>query len=430
MTWVLTKPTIREAVDLPELRGPHSPPGLRVVRITADASMPASHIYMESQVFTPDSSRFIFQRVEPDTMGLMMREWRRTFWLCDIEDGFALRQLTDEPDATAPAVSPDGRFLYYVLSERDPRAGTGVELRRVSLDTFKRETVLHVPGASLVYPLATIRSDGGAFCFGAFLGDGVRPGTHAIFVCDIVRGEYRVVLTGDELINPHPQYARSADPQRRHDILVQHNIDVTCDAMGNIVRAGSGCTLSVIRDAGALRFRRVPCGGDRVEVCHGHQEWRGERSTVVVGVDTRRRDGVPVRRLIEATPIDADPNDPTPPRLLPGADAHRHNITAGFDEPLFGHTAFDPTGTRFIGDWRPVTGESAQTQIMIGSLGDAPGAALKARYLLHPRSTYGPSQITHPHPFLSPDGRRAFFNSDFGGQPQVWMVDGFEFPHP
>ena len=45
-------------------------------------------------------------------------------------------------------------------------------------------------------------------------------------------------------------------------------------------------------------------------------------------------------------------------------------------------------------------------------LPDEPDAVLRTRYLLHPRSSFGRSQHTHPHPFQSPDGNVVLFNSD------------------
>jgi hypothetical protein len=58
---------------------------------------------------------------------------------------------------------------------------------------------------------------------------------------------------------------------------------------------------------------------------------------------------------------------------------------------------------------------------------------LKTHYLLQPRTSWrwkgaGTAQASHPHPFLSPDGRYAVFQSDFPGRPQVHVAYGFEYP--
>ncbi|HRT95596.1 MAG TPA: hypothetical protein P5532_14300, partial [Planctomycetota bacterium] len=48
-------------------------------------------------------------------------------------------------------------------------------------------------------------------------------------------------------------------------------------------------------------------------------------------------------------------------------------------------------------------------------------------YLLDPRSSR--NKDTHPHPFLSPDGSMAFFNSDESGLLQAYMIRGLDTLH-
>ena len=424
-------PLLRQASEVPDLLTPDSPSGLRVVRITSDPEHAHSHIYMESPVFTPDSKRFVFQRVQavpPDEN--MQKRWRQ-YWLCDLDDGFSLRQLTDEPTAIAPAVSRDGRYLYYFISELDPHPRRGIELRRVDLDTFERETVMvldqPLSGTSAppcrVYSLSTIRSDGAAICTGALISDGHAPGEWAVLVCDIAKGSAEIVLAGPNYFNPHPQYPYTSDPEHLHDLLIQKNTGADTDPMGNLSNRRSGCTVEVIRDDGS-HFRKIPYGS-ATEMCHGHQEWRGAMPSALIGVNRTVSDGTVTRPVIEALPVPAAPDDDTPPALLPDAEQNRNDITRDLEGVAFGHTAIDPTGTKFIGDWRGVGEPPEATRLFIGTLPDAPNAALSVRYLLHPRSSYTSDQVVHPHPFLSPDGTRAFFNSDYGGLPQIWMVEGF-----
>ena len=47
--------------ERPDLVTEASPKGLEVFQLTTD-ELPSSHIYMEAQIFTPDSSRFILHR--------------------------------------------------------------------------------------------------------------------------------------------------------------------------------------------------------------------------------------------------------------------------------------------------------------------------------------------------------------------------------
>jgi len=421
-------------VEVPDLLTPQSPAGLRVVRLTSDPEQAHSHIYMEAPVFTPDARRFVFQRVEAVPVDVNMQKRWRQYWLCDLENGCAVRQLTDEPTAIAPAVSRDGRYLYYFINELEPRLRRGIELRRVDLETFARETVMVLDRPlsgrpappCCVYSLATIRADGGAVATGVFLGDGRAPGEWGVLVCDIRRGTAEIVLAGPNYFNPHPQYPNTRAAAPAHDLLIQHNAGADTDVLGNLTNRRSGCTVEVVRDDGT-NFRKIPCGS-AVEMCHGHQEWRGDMPTALIGVNHTHPDGRVTRPVIEARPVPASAAEHTPPAELPGAEQSRNEITRHDPEVAFGHTAVDPTGTRFVGDWRAVGAAAESTRLFIGTLPAQPGATLSTRYLLHPRSSYTDDQVLHPHPFFSPDATRVFFNSDYGGLPQIWMVEGFDFP--
>jgi len=435
MNTPVRSPVLRQAVECRDLLTDASPKGLRVVCVSNDHANSYSHIYMESPVFTPDSNRFVFQKLEPDPPDVnMQRRWHE-YWVCDIEDGFAIRRLTDEPNAIGPAVSPDGQWMYYFLNSLDPSARKGVSLRRVNLETGLRETVmvidrpLPMPGGATVappsrlYSLASIREDGQAVATGAFFGDGkTHPGLWGVLVCDIPRASAHVAVAGVNYFNPHVQYARTTDPTRMRDLMVQQNFAADCDAMGKVTGVSPGCLVNIIRDDGT-NFRRLPCGAGCEELCHGHQEWRGNRDSVLVGIDNAAG-----RPVIEATPVAADPDDATWPAQMPSASSHRNDVSRSHAAPQWGHTTTDLTGTRYAGDWRPRDTSADVTTLHIGTLADAPDTALITTYLLHPKSNFTNDQATHPHPCLSPDGRRLLFNTDFGGRPQVWMVDGFEYP--
>src|SRR5207247_2593510 len=43
----------------PDLLGKDSPAGLEVIQLTTEPDVPGTHVYMEAQVFTPDSKRFV-----------------------------------------------------------------------------------------------------------------------------------------------------------------------------------------------------------------------------------------------------------------------------------------------------------------------------------------------------------------------------------
>lgn len=46
----------------PDLLDAKSPHGIEIIQLTADPDVPSSHLYMEAQIFTPDSMRFLLHR--------------------------------------------------------------------------------------------------------------------------------------------------------------------------------------------------------------------------------------------------------------------------------------------------------------------------------------------------------------------------------
>src|SRR5262245_16722175 len=80
----------------------------------------------------------------------------------------------------------------------------------------------------------------------------------------------------------------------------------------------------------------------------------------------------------------------------------------------------DLSGRRLISDAGPQDQGGA---IWLGDL-DEPGKgpAKKFTWLLNPRSSWKTG--AHIHPFLSPDGAMAFFNSDESGLLQAYLLRG------
>ena len=97
--------------ERPDLVAEASPEGLEVFQLTTE-ELPSSHIYMEAQIFTPDSSRFILHR-SAHAHGSDPHDPEHGFLICDLENGGELIPITEELGATAPSVSPDGTTLYY-----------------------------------------------------------------------------------------------------------------------------------------------------------------------------------------------------------------------------------------------------------------------------------------------------------------------------
>ena len=100
-----------------DLRPEKAPEYLEVVQLT-DGPLPASHLYMEAQVFSPDSTRFLLHE-SATAHGSSKDDPHHRYLVCDLADRSALRPLTDEVGVTAPSVSPDGR--WSTTSSTKPR---------------------------------------------------------------------------------------------------------------------------------------------------------------------------------------------------------------------------------------------------------------------------------------------------------------------
>ncbi len=405
----------------PDLLAPDSPADLEVIQITTEPDVTGSHVYMEAQVFTPDSGRLIVHR-SAHAHGSDKDDPRHQYLLCDIEDNCALSPLTDELGATGPSISPDGQWLYY-FANRTTVGGGSLALKRVRLDGTGRETITVVdaplPGTryrpSRIYPLSTISSHGQRIAISGFLGDGAtEDAPWGLMVFDIETAEVSLIFSGTTWCNIHPQYCRSLDVAHSRDILIQENHDNTADRDGNIERltGGLGADIHLIRDDGT-DFRNLPWGRDGNEFCQGHQCWIGTSNWAITGTSTR---DVGEAQLIAGLPAAHAGHIGI---NTPGAV--RNDLSRDFDGPNFYHFATDIAAKRFITDSGPQDGGGG---LWLADLGDPRSDPLTNwTYLLNPRCSWGKN--CHIHPFLSPDGTMGFFNSDESGMLQAYMVRGF-----
>lgn len=409
-----------KAKPRPDLVGKDSPPGLEVIQLTTESDVPASHLYMEAQIFTMDSKRFVLHR-SATAHGGSQSDAKHQYLLCDLEDGCSLRPLTEELGATAASVSPDGKYVYYFVNETKVGGGR-LTLKRVGLDGSGRQTILVVDRPlpdttfrpSRIYPLSTISSDGKRLALSAFFGDGkTENAPFGLMVFDIEKASVREIIHGQTWCNMHPQYCRSTEPEASHDILIQENHGNVCDAQGaiKVLVAGPGADIHVIRDDGT-NFRNMPWGRDGNEACQGHQCWRGRSTWGITSTGTRKPSEA---QLIEGL---AAPHAGHVGAKTPGGV--RNDLSRSFPNPHFYHFATDIAGRRLITDAGP---HDKGGGIYLAEL-DEPGRgpARKFTYLLCPRSSW--KKGAHIHPFLSPDGKLGFFNSDESGILQAYMVRG------
>ncbi len=407
-------------IPRPDLLDPASPAGIEVFQLTTE-SVPSSHVYMEAPVFAPDSSRFVLHR-SAHAHGSDRLDPRHCYLLCDVADG-TLTPLTSEVGATCPAVSPDGRSFYYVVNETGRERGR-VTVMRVGLDGSDRRTVSVIDGALAgsdlapvgVYPISSIRSDGRKLAVPVNFRRAAAGGlVFALLVFDLESGAVEKVLDGASWCNLHPQYCRSSDPKFFRDVLVQENHGNEIDAEGRIVRltGGAGADIHVIRDDGT-NFRDMPWGRDGNEFCQGHQCWRGRTAWAITSTVNRQPDEA---RLIEGLPA---PHAEHAGIRTPGGV--RNDLSRSFDHPAFNHFGTDAEGSRMISDAARYDQGGRLFFIELDAPGRGP--AKRFTYLFSPRCSC--TKENHIHPFLSPDGRAGFFNSDESGVLQAYMIRGLE----
>jgi len=405
----------------PDLLDAESPKGLEVIQLTTEADVPWAHVYMEAQVFTMDSKRFVLHR-SATAHGGNKNDPKHQCYLCDIENNFALSPLTEETGSGAPSVSPDGKHLYYFVDETTIGGGK-FTLKRVNLDGTDRCTVLVVDGplpgtkfrVGRLPGLSTISSDSKRLAIYGFLGDGqIDPPPYGVMVFDLERAIVSLVFHQPSWTNMHLQYCRSTDPDASHDILIQHNHGAVITPQGKVKVwvSGGGADIHVIRDDGS-NFRDMPWGRDGNERCQGHQCWRGRSTWAITSTQTRKP---PEAQLIEGR---AAPHAGHVGIKTPGGV--RNDLSREFPNPHFYHFATDIVGRRFISDAGPFDKGGRIFAAEFGEPGKDPLRNWKR--LLTPRSTC--KKESHIHPFLSPNGKMGFFNSDESGILHAYMVRGF-----
>jgi len=407
-------------IPRPDLLPPGAPTDIEVFQLTCE-HLPCSHVYMEAQVFTPDSKRFVLHR-SAHAHGSDRDDPEHRYLVCDLDDHGAMIPITDELGAKAPAVSPDGQYVYYFVDQTD-LAGGRLLLKRVRIDGSERQTLFALEGSigpdkwgfSRAYPISTISSDGRRIAYSGFLGDGTpERATWGFLVFDIERGTVSTFPLGKDWFNLHPQYSRSLDPEASHDLLIQHNHGSSTDPVGDIIRAndGLGADIHVIRDDGT-RLRDMPWGRDGNEACQGHQCWIGRTERAITSTVTR---DVSEAQIIEGL---AAPEAGHLGRRTPAAV--RFDLSRNFPKPRFYHFATDIHGRRFITDYKK---ESNTAEVYVADFAPDAGSPLTDfRLVAMTRGTW--EKGCHTHPFLSPDGTTGFFNSNESGILQAYMVRGF-----
>ena len=224
-----------------------------------------------------------------------------------------------------------------------------------------------------------------------------------------------------------PQYSRSLDPEHSRDILIQenHDCEYTPDGtmtkgVGSKATGENGCDIHVIRDDGT-NLRDMPWGRDGIEHCEGHQCWRGRSHVAITSLGNMDTGASPVYEGI------AVPHDGHNGKLSNGAawndlttqlpDSLRRN-----GNPDFHHFATDISGDPLHHRRQPQARRRARLRHLHRQARQTHGKRPRSTgsTLLDTRTWF--TKKGHIHPFLSPDAKTAFFNSNESGVLQAYMI--------
>lgn len=407
------------------------------------------HVYMEAPVTSPDSSQVI---VHSNSTPHGQHDLQGHFYYrCDLADGGSVHQMTWQPEATAPAISADGLYFYYILDFCPTRGyGHDAELRRCRLTGGEDTLVCRIPGIcpdsglrlGKFYSFPSVSSDGRRLAARAELQSPLTGClTYALLIFDLQRGTVMTAWQNMEFPNLHPQYCRSLDPRLSHDLMIQHNHGHHHDnpafqghAAGKLISA-AGADIHLLCDDGT-HLRDLPFGRSPFEGELGHQCWVG-RSEWVIGQCRLWREPFYIDYLPAST---ANPHDDDGVLLFAAKAVERQDhggrhtpgasrlaLCGQAPDRWFGHFATDIAGRRLIVD--ALNAQRQLSLIYLVNLGDldrseTPQAAdwqlLADSQTSNQSGTYG---TEHCHPFLSPDGRYAFFNSNADGVIRPYVAD-------
>jgi len=442
------KPAEQLAARREDLYLPDGPKGFDIIEITGKSNVSHGHVYMENYVFTPDSRRFVFYRRYGYTPGNGAGPsnpipHRCEIFLCDMDDGYSVRQLTDEDRVGVCNIAPDGKHVVYFV---DHTGRPGFMLKRVNIETGLREVLMTVDKPLAGYsfaPICTgqmgIRIDGNAVCTQSMV---MTPwedtALYLSLVLDLNKSEPQVILEGNDFSNQHLQYAKK--PDDIHDIMVQHNhgfCTTYSHSMGGNSFLGDmhrligayGCDIHAIRDDGR-NYRDFPWGRNGWEHPQGHQCWLGTTGWAVTSTGTRQPDGSMKCNLIAGNPMYCADNLRHTGLRLPDAEKNRVLLSREMPVANFCHFAFDPTGVYYVSDWIEPEAKTpelhaAMDTVVIGKMtspaGDGlyPDSVIRQKPLCYSKCIFI-DQPTHPHPTLSPDHKTVLFNiAEPGKLPQA-----------
>jgi len=351
-------------------RGIDSQAGARIVQLTS-AALISHNIYNEQHYTSRDGSRLAFNRCPSCDVNRDPSE----LWVSD----FNLR-YTAQVDSGVHVAVASNAFSDDIFYVRNHPGGTP-RVTRLNLMTLEKEDLFAFGACPLPEAgTATVSPDGRYFVSGMRI-KGRRYGLYRI---DLAQAKWDVFHEHDDILNPHVQY----EPGAGRDLLVQLNRGGEIDAHGNIIRlvGEEGATLYLIDSEGG-NVRPLPVGKPHTAGVTGHECWIGKTGRVLLTLEDAAGSLCSVA----------------------GGDTRCQPLAKGLN---LMHVNASPCGRFFIAD------DMQSGLLHVGSFKTG-----KTRALCDSKASGGSPQYTHAHPYLTPDLRRAIFNSDRTGIGQVFAAE-------
>ena len=355
--------------------------GVEVIQVTEHPGI-KSNIYCEIPWCSSDSRFFVYQQHGDDPRN--PAEYVRCEFGSWKQEPLARGVVRSGPsiDPQGTCIDQQGTFYYVHRARRNLQ-----HMVRVDLATGHSEPFWEFPEGFKNRGRIVVSGDNRYIVYGVHLGwDPQRFGIERV---DRKTGETEIIHEDSFIWNPHTQL----DPGKGNRVLIQHNRGAEFAPDGTRIRkhGPEGNTIFILEiETGDVT--RLQLGRPHTPGTTGHEAWIGQTGEILVSVHAED-DYTPDKKgnLVAVRPD-------LPPR----------SVTNGY---RFDHVGTSVCGRYYTCDDRPTK------SIVIGSphTGDSV-------FVCRTGASFGRTQPTHPHPYLSPDLKWVVFNSDRTGETQLHVA--------
>lgn len=355
------------------------PNGVQVWQLTAGEGE-HSNIYCELPYCSRDAGTIVVERdcatpVDGNTFEFVLI--RLGSWNQEVLD------VGYEGGIRATAVTADGMFYYL---KRQPDGA--MHLMCADLGSGQTQPVHRLRYDKRIHTLGTVSPGARHFALGVGLDHEYKD--FGILLIDLHSHDETIIDTDPYIWNAHPQF----EPGQGEQLMIQHNRGGFFAADGTIAcsTGPEGATLYLLNAANGKRTE-LRVGKPYTTAITGHESWIGTSGDIVLSVAGGGDYGPEAKGNL----------------LTVRAHTDAQPLTAGYRA---GHVGVSRCGDLFsIDDYRP------PYRVVIGSVHTGATAVVCEAKTAPTRS-----QRTHPHPYITPDRQWVIFNSNRGGNAQVYAA--------